>query len=110
MHDFSNYCPRIGVGDFDNETSEIDTSVVVGCIADGTNDCERNVEFEADLGDGGTFHFNTLDIRKEGEYFFAFFIAVDELVAAGDVAEMECGGEMEFFDGCVTNHLVHTFY
>ena len=67
-------------------------------------------KFQTDLSHGGAFHLDALDVGQQTQDFLPFFIAVDELVAAGDVAEMQGRGEVEFLDGLLPHHVFHASF
>ena len=53
---------RVSIRHLCNELIEVDTGIVVGGIADGTDHRERCAELETDLSHGSAFHLDTEDV------------------------------------------------
>ena len=96
---------RVDIGHFLDKPSEINAGVVIGPIRNDSDDGEGQLEIKADLCYGGTFHLHALHIGEQTDELLTFLVAVDELVAAGNVAYFQFGiDETEFLLGFCTHN------
>ena len=82
---------------------------MVGGVADGADDGKGRAKLQTNLCHGCAFHLDTQHIGQQTENLIAFLIAVDELVAAGDVAEMQGRRQAKFLDSLSAHHAFNTF-
>ena len=101
--------PRIRIRHLDDELPKVNAGVVIGGVADGADDGEGRAKLQTDLRHGCAFHLNTLYIWQQGQYFVSFLNTIDELVAAGNVAEMQSRIEVELLDGLLAHYTFYTF-
>ena len=81
---------------------------MVGGVADGADDREWRAEFQTDLRHGCPFHFDTEHIGQQTQDLLAFHITIDELVATGNVAEIQSWCEIEILDGLLSHHCINS--